>query len=423
MRVAIVGSGIAGLGAAWLLSRAREVTLFEAENRLGGHAHTVRVQWQGRPYDVDTGFIVYNEKTYPLLTRLFRDLGVSTQASDMSFSVTDGTFEFASHSLSGLFACRRHVVSPRYWRFLADIVRFNRLARAWVHLGDETTTIGAWMQRHRFSRDFIERYLRPLFSAIWSTGRKDIDLFPARRFFSFFDNHGLIQLRGAPQWRVVKGGSSRYVERIEQQLRARGVRILPGTPVRRVVRLKEGGVRLTAGGAEWVFDVVVLACHSPQALEMLEAPTDAESQILGALPYVSNKVVLHTDARVMPHRRTAWASWNYRIVSSAATELNVSTSNSVSTLTYDMSRLQSLPGRPPFFVSLNMPDPPEEHILRRLVYEHPLYTLEGIQAQDQWSAINGTRGVYYCGAYWSYGFHEDGLRSAFRVAESLGVTG
>ena len=193
--------------------------------------------------------------------------------------------------------------------------------------------------------------------------------------------------------------------------------------MRRVVRLKEGGVRLTAGGEEYTFDAVVLACHSPQALAILEAPTDAESRILGTLPYVSNKVVLHTDARVMPNRRAAWASWNYRIIQSVATGSTGGTLANVSTLTYNMSRLQSLPGQPPFFVSLNISDPPEEHILRRLVYEHPLYTLEGIQAQDQWSAINGVGGVYYCGAYWGYGFHEDGLRSAFRVAESMGVTG
>lgn len=423
MRIAVVGSGIAGLGAAWLLSRTREVTLFEAEDRLGGHTHTVRVQWEGRPYDVDTGFIVYNEKTYPLLTRLFRELGVATQPSDMSFSVTDGMFEFASHSLNGLFANRWHVVSLRYWRFLADIVRFNRLARAWVRGGDQSTTIGTWLQQHPFTGDFIDRYLRPLFSAIWSTGRHDVDRFPARRFFQFFDNHGLFQLRGAPPWRVVTGGSCRYVERLERVFQARGVRILTATPVHRVIRLKEGGVRLTAGGQEWTFDAVVLACHSPQAVSMLDSPTEAEARILGALPYVSNKVLLHTDAGVMPHRRAAWASWNYRITQPLAAAPTGTASAGTATLTYDMSRLQSLPGRPPFFVSLNLADPPEAHILRRLVYEHPLYTQEGIQAQDQWAAINGAGGVYYCGAYWGYGFHEDGLRSAYRVAESLGISG
>lgn len=421
MRVGIVGSGIAGLGAAWLLSRKGEVTLFEAENRLGGHAHTVRVDWQGVPYDVDTGFIVYNEKTYPLLTRLFRELGVSTRFSDMSFSVTDGAFEFASHSLSGLFARRRHLVSPRYWRFLADIIRFNRLARQWVREGDETTTIGAWLAKRRFSPDFTERYLRPLFSAIWSTGRRDVDGFPARRFFAFFDNHGLIQLRGAPRWRVVSGGSSRYVERIERDLLARGVRILRGAPARSVTRLAGGGVRLNAGETEWTFDAVVMACHAPQALAILASPTDAETRILGALPYVANKVLLHTDTRVMPRSRAAWASWNYRIRPERDNSTLAGT-GARATLTYDMGRLQSLPGAQPFFVSLNLEDPPEETILRRLEYEHPLYTLEGIQAQEQWAEINGTGGVYYCGAYWGYGFHEDGLASAARVAEALGVT-
>ncbi len=420
MRVAVVGSGISGLGSAWLLSRAHEVTLFEADDRLGGHTHTVRTTWSGETYDVDTGFIVYNEKTYPLLTRLFRELGVETAFSDMSFSVSAGDFEFASHSLNGLFACRRHLCSPVYWRFLADIIRFNRLARQWVQEGDEDTTIGTWLDRFQFSHAFIEFYIRPLFSAIWSTGRREVTAFPARRFFSFFENHGLIQLRGAPRWRVVRGGSARYVERMLKDFHGRGVTVRTGAAVRRVIRRDGGGVRVLTDTDDQTYDAVVLACHSPQALEVLESPTDTEARALGALHYVANRVLLHTCAGVMPRRRAAWASWNYRI--GKADSQDAVFARESATLTYDMSRLQGLAGSPPFFVTLNMPDPPETAVLCRLEYEHPLYTLEAIRAQQRWSEINGRGGVYYCGAYWGYGFHEDGLASAVRVAETLGVT-
>ena len=413
MRIAIIGSGIAGLTSAHLLSRRHDVTLFENESRPGGHAHTVDVTIAGETHAVDTGFIVYNERNYPGLTRLFAQLGVTTAPSDMSFSVSDPRhgLEWRSSTLNTVFAQRRNLVRPDFVGMLGDIVSFNRQARRLLADTGRATSLslremldaGPWSPRLR------EWYLAPMVSAIWSAPMTDALDIPAATFARFFDNHGLLSLGGRPQWRTVVGGSRSYVEAIAAPL---GRRLRVNASVSKVTRRHHGvEVNSDAFGPE-TFDHVVLATHSDQALALLSDPTPAEREILGAIRYQPSAVVLHTDETLLPRSRRAWASWNYRLAEDRAD----------ATVTYHMNQLQSIPSRHQILVSLNQTDHIDAgRILGEYDYSHPVLDAGAIAAQRRIAEIDGQRGTWFAGAYWGYGFHEDGLQSALRVGRAFGL--
>ena len=412
MRIAIIGSGIAGLTCAHLLSRRHEVTVFEAANWIGGHTHTVDVHWQGRDYAVDTGFIVFNDWTYPNFIRLLDRLGVASRPTEMSFSVHDPAsgLEYNGHNLDSLFAQRRNLLSPGFWGMLRDILRFNRQAIADLDGGRiaATTTLGDYLHTRGYGQRFIDHYVVPMGSAIWSMSRADMLGFPLQFFVRFCRNHGLLSVNQRPQWRVIEGGSRSYVEPL---CRSFVGRIRLECPVSRITRDDNGVTVLSADGEER-FDKVVFACHSDQALALLDAPSANEQEILGAIRYASNDVVLHTDTRLLPQRRKAWASWNYRL----GDEQQIPAA-----LTYDMNILQGIDAPVTFCVSLNQTDliAPEK-IIARFDYAHPQYSLAAVAAQARHAELLGPRHSYFCGAYWANGFHEDGVLSALRVAEQFG---
>ncbi len=409
MRIAIVGTGVSGLLAAHLLHREHEIAVFEAAPRLGGHTNTVELEGEDGPLAIDTGFIVFNDRNYPRFEALLRELGVPTQPSQMSFSVSDGRggFEYAG-TPRGLFARPAHLVSPDFLGMLRDWRRFNREARELIGLNGSSPSLGEWLERRGFSRHFIERLIVPQAAAVWSADPQQMWSFPAAFMAEFFDNHGMYSLRGRPRWRTVSGGSRRYVEAISAPWRER-VRL--EAPVRRIERLP-GGVRVEAEGCESEqFDEVVLAVHSDQALALLADPSEAEREILGAIPYQRNETVLHTDRSLLPRRRAAWASWNFHLGERPAGR---------STVTYWMNNLQRLRSDREYLVTLNRGaaiDPAK--VLRRLVYDHPVYTSEGVRAQERYAEIGGLRRTHYCGAYWGWGFHEDGVRSAERACAAI----
>lgn len=407
MRIAVVGTGVAGLVAAHLLHSSAELTVFEARERIGGHVGTVEVEGpDGASLSVDTGFIVYNEHNYPLFTRLLRRLDVKTQPSNMSFSVRcDRTgLEYNGSSLSQLFSQRRNILSLPFHRMLLDILRFNREAAGAVRNGAADMTLGEYVEAAGYSSRLARDYLVPMGSALWSTSRSQVLEMPAGFFVRFFESHGMLTVDERPQWRVVAGGSRQYVETLVQPFRDR-IRI--GTPVERVERTDEG-VRVDGEP----FDHVILACHADQALRLLADPSAGEREILGAFPYQANDVVLHTDTSVLPRTRRAWGAWNYRIRGH---------DDEPATVTYDMSLLQSLPGPTTYCVTLNATETLDPaRILHRVRYDHPVYTEDGFAAQSRHAEISGRRRTHYCGAYWGNGFHEDGVRSAVRVASALG---
>ena len=410
MRIAIVGGGVSGLVAAHLLHDRHEITVFEAGTRPGGHADTVRVDTAGASHWVDTGFIVFNDRNYPRFERLLDRLGVATQPTTMSFGVSseDGAFEYASTSANGVFATRRNLVSPRFHGMLRDVVRFQREARALL-TSDDDPSLGEWLERRRFSSAFVERLIVPQAAAVWSADPRQMWSFPARFLAEFFDNHGMLGLRERPRWRAVAGGSHRYVAAL---VRPFGHRLRLGTPVRAIQR-HSGHVTVTpSGGAPERFDEVVLATHSDQALALLADATAREHEVLGAIPYQRNEAVLHTDARMLPRRRRAWASWNYHLLDAPS---------GLPTVTYHMNRLQSLDASEQLCVTLNRTaaiDPAK--VIRTVGYAHPVYTSAGAAAQRRHREISGQRRTHFCGAYWGWGFHEDGVASAVRVAETLG---
>lgn len=408
--IAVIGSGIAGLVCAYRLDQDHAIEVFEAQPYPGGHTRTEQVELDGRVYAVDTGFIVYNERNYPHFTRLLEELGVPTRPTEMSFSVScrKSGLEYNGHTLATLFAQRRNLLRPSFHRLLLEIVRFNRFAKARAHDGGAERTLGELLEEGGFSKAFADLYLLPLGAAIWSGSAHTMRSFPARFFLRFLENHGLLELRGRPQWRTVVGGSGVYVEKILDRLSGR-VRL--SCPVRRV-RRRSGGVEVTLGtGDRRTFDEVILACHSGQALALLEDATAQEREILSALPYQDNEVVLHTDSSVLPRRRRAWASWNYSVGSEARRPV---------TVTYNMNILQGIEAPVTFCVTLN---PTREiaagSVLRRLTFSHPQYTLEGEAARSRRQTINGKDRIYYCGAYWGAGFHEDGVESALEVLRIL----
>lgn len=411
-RVAIVGSGISGLAAAHVLRRACEVEVFEAADWLGGHTHTVPVEVEGRRYDVDTGFIVFNERTYPGFCRLLAQLGVESKPTEMSLSVRcERTgLEYAGGTLGQLFADRRNLVRPSFLRMVRDVPRFYRDARRLLAAPDEKVTLGAWLAGRGYSREFVELHLVPMTAAIWSAEPGRVLEFPALTLLRFFENHGLLSLRDRPRWRVVAGGSARYVEALVAPFRDR---VHLRCPVRAVRRLP-GGVEITTGdGARRRFHHVVLATHADQALALLADPSPAERAVLGAFRTQPNDVVLHTDAGLLPRRRRAWASWNYHAGTSDAVGAAV---------TYHMNRLQGLDAPVELCVTLNQSgriDP--ARVLARFRYRHPVLDLAATRAQRHHAAVSGQRRTHYCGAYWGSGFHEDGLQSALRVAGSFGL--
>jgi predicted NAD/FAD-binding protein len=410
MRIAVVGAGVSGLVAAHQLCADHEVHVFEAGEWVGGHTHTVDVETAAGPVAVDTGFIVLNDRNYPSFERLLDRLGVPTQAAPMSFSVADthGTFEWSSGSVNGMFACRGHVVDPAFHRMLRDLLRFQREARDLVGLNGSGPTLGAWLERNGYSREFVERLLIPQASAVWSADPRQMWTFPARFLIEFFANHGMLGFRARPQWRTVVGGSRSYVDAI---VRPWGHRLRAGTPVRAIHRHRDHVTVTPVDGEPERFDHVVLATHSDQALTMLADATDREHEILGAIPYQRNEAVLHTDRRLLPRRRRAWASWNYHLLSEPT---------GMTTVTYHMNRLQSIAADREFCVTLNRTEAIEPAaILQTIAYEHPVFTSAGARAQARHHEISGRNRTQFAGAYWGWGFHEDGVVSALRVGERL----
>ena len=413
LRIAVVGAGVSGLVATHeLLDAGHDVHLFEADDYAGGHANTVSVENDAGRWDVDTGFVVLNDRNYPNLDRLFAELGVVTQPAEMSFSVSDGKggFEWASRPL-GLFARPAHTVDPRFHRMLADLVRFNREARGLVGRNGGGPSMREFLAERRYSPYFVERLIVPQVSAIWSADPAELWSLPASFMAEFFANHGALQLRGRPRWRSVTGGSKRYVEALT---RGFGDRLHLSSPVRRIER-DQAGVTLRLERGSERFDQIVLAVHSDQALALLADPSPAESMVLGAIPYQPNETVLHSDGRLLPRRRAARASWNFHLRRQAPGR---------TTITYDMNRLQSLDARQRFLVTLNRSEAIDpSRVIRRFDYAHPVYTRAGVAAQRRWAEISGHRHTHYCGAYWRWGFHEDGVWSALRVSEALGGRG
>lgn len=410
MKIAIVGTGISGLVAAHRLHARHDITVFEGNDHIGGHTHTHDIELGGRHWAIDTGFIVFNDWTYPNFIALMDELGVASQPSSMSFSVRceNTGLEYNGTTLNTLFAQRRNLLSPRFYRMIGDILRFNREAPGFLDSGDDRTRLGDYLTANGYRREFREHYIIPMGAAIWSAAPGDMLDFPARHFIRFFHNHGMLSVDDRPQWRVIQGGSKRYVEPLTAPFRER---IRLGSPVSRITRDSLGVTVRTAGHATERFDAVVLACHSDEALAMLEQPTAAEREILGAIPYQENEAILHTDASVLPKARLAWAAWNYHIPAESRDRV---------ALTYNMNILQGLDAPETFCVSLNHRDAIDPaRILKRLTYHHPAYTPAGIAAQQRHGEISGVDRTYYAGAYWGFGFHEDGVKSGLRAAAQI----
>jgi predicted NAD/FAD-binding protein len=406
MRIAVIGAGVSGLVAAHLLHRTHEITVFEAGSYAGGHTNTVTVG----EHHVDTGFIVFNDRNYPRFERLLARLNVPWQPSEMSFSVSDerGDFEYNGSSPNGLFAKRAHLVTPWFHRMIADLVRFNRDVRALL-ASREDPALGDFLLGRGYSKAFVERLIVPQAAAVWSADPGQMATFPARFLAEFFANHGMLGFRDRPRWRTVKGGSRRYVEAITRPWHDR---LRLDAPVQAVRRHDDHVIVTTQAAGEERFDEVVIAAHADQALRMLEDPSDREREILGAFPYQPNEAVLHTDRTLLPRRRRAWASWNYHLLDEPG---------NLPTVTYHMNRLQSLQADREFCVTLNRTEAIDRaKIIRRIPYAHPVYTPAGMQAQTRHHEITGQRRTHYCGAYWGWGFHEDGVKSGARVAEQLG---
>ncbi len=409
-KIAIVGSGISGLVSAHRLHREHDITVYEANDRVGGHTNTVRVDAADGTHWVDTGFIVYNDRNYPNFEPLLAELGVATQKSRMSFSVSDGTggFEY-SGSPRGLFAQPANAANPHFLRMVRDLMRFNREVRSLLELApDEGPSLREFLDQGGYGEWFTERLIVAQASAVWSADPEQMWSFPAAFLARFFHNHGMLGFTGRPQWRTVTGGSRRYVEEITRPF---GDRIRTGAPVRSIERTPEG-VRVSADGCETeLFDEVVVAAHADQALAMLNRPTAAEREVLGAVAYQPNQAVLHTDTSLMPRRKAAWASWNAHLVPGAREPR----------LTYWMNLLQSLDTETDYLVSLNMADRIDPaKVIETIDYSHPVFTPDGVAAQARQLEISGADRIHYCGAYWRWGFHEDGVVSALRALDRVG---
>jgi uncharacterized protein len=416
-RIAIIGSGISGLTAAYYLSRKHEVFLFERDTRLGGHTHTAIVDSSAGPLPVDTGFIVHNDLTYPNLVRLLGELGVERIDSDMSFAVSckKTGYEYSSRGIRGFFAQKRNVFQARPWRLFAEIKRFNREATEFLQRADaEKIKLGEFLDEKKFGGEFRELYLLPMASAVWSCTLDAVKEFPAATLIRFFDNHRFLTVSGQAQWKTIAGGCGSYIPQMTKAFRER---IFTGVQIQSVTRAESGvTLRFADGREEMRFDQVVFATHGDQVLPLLADAREKEREVLGEFRTSRNDVVLHTDDRLLPERSAARASWNYLL------HMDNRNGHSPVTMTYYMNRLQALPVEENYCVTLNANGAIRPgRILRKLVYNHPLYTLEAVRSQSRWGEISGVNRTHYCGAYWSYGFHEDGVKSGLRVAESLGV--
>ena len=414
MKIGIVGSGISGLTVANRLSSNHDITVFESEPLIGGHTATRDVEIQGQEFAVDTGFIVYNDWTYPNFIQLMSRLGIESQTTEMGFSVTavDGTLEYCGSSLNAIFSDRKNLINPAFLGMVRDIVRFNKksvkdLSNGHIVPGQ---TLRDYLREGKFGKLFIDGYIVPMACAIWSASSSTVEDFEALFFIRFFRNHGLLNINDRPQWRVLKNGSRSYLPAITEPFKKR---IHTGTPIRRITRA-ENGVRVNTDSAEHHFDHVVIACHSNQALSILGDADSAEREVLSAIPYSDNTVTMHTDTTVLPRRKRAWSSWNYLIRNN---------NRGKPILTYNMNILQSLAAPETICVTVNGDrhiDP--NKILARFSYAHPQFSVASIKAQKKWSTINGTRKTWFCGAYWGSGFHEDGVTSGIRIAESIEST-
>lgn len=414
MKVAIIGGGISGLTAAYKLHRQHEITIFEANGYVGGHTNTIDVEVDGERLAVDTGFIVFNYKTYPHFTRMLDELGVESQPTTMSFSMKcDRTgLEYRGADLNGLFAQRSNLVNPRFYRLLRDLVRFNKQSILLLESANQTLTVGEYLDREQFSSEFIEQYFLPMGSAVWSCPFGTFEQFPIRFIVEFYRNHGMLAVKGRPQWRVICGGSKTYVEAMIPEF-TDAIRV--NSPVTSVTRTEDRIELLPQNGEAEHFDHVIFACHSDQALRILgEAATPTERELLSAFPYEQNVAQLHTDTTVLPHCRRAWASWNYYAARQA---------NNKAAVTYNMNILQNLKSKSVFCVTLNGEDRVEpSKVIRRINYEHPIFTNQRAEAQRRHNEVIGRNRTSFCGAYWGNGFHEDGVKSALAVCTALEQT-
>lgn len=407
MKIAIIGSGIAGNTIAHHLHQHHDITVFEAESHIGGHTHTHNIRHEGQDIAVDTGFIVFNDRTYPNFIALLEELKVAWQPSSMSFSVRceDTGLEYNGTTLNSLFAQRSNLFKPSFHRMIRDILRFNKSAPELLADGSEIK-LGDYLKQGSYSSQFIDHYIVPMGSAIWSTDAGQMLDFPARFFVRFFHNHGMLSVNNRPQWRTIQGGSASYVQALTSPFR-QCIRL--NTPIESVRRLKKSVRVKPALGEEETFDYVFLTCHSDQALEMLKDKSDAETEILGAIPYQDNSVFLHHDVSLLPKRKLAWAAWNYHVTKPAAERVAV---------TYNMNILQNLQSNEPLLVTLNHTGPiAPEKIIKRLSYKHPVYTLAGAAAQARHAEISGVNRTGFAGAYWRNGFHEDGVVSALAALD------
>ncbi len=408
MKIAIIGSGIAGNVAAWHLNREHEITVFEAEDYVGGHSNTLEMQSETGPVFLDTGFMVFNDRTYPNFLHLMDELGVSAKESEMSFSVQckKTGLEYNGSNLNGLFVQRRNLFRPSFYQMIRDILRFNREALPFLDKHKSDISLGDYLDQGGYSKQFSEQYLIPMGAAIWSAEPEMMRRMPAQFFIRFFDNHGLLSLENRPKWKVVDGGSQAYVRKL---VAGHENRIRLSCPVQSVIRDADQVLIKTAYSEPESFDCVFFACHSDQALAMIEAPTRTEREVLGAIPYQNNEVVLHSDSSLMPRKRAAWASWNYHVPVSG---------DGRASLTYHLNRLHSLSCKRQFFVSLNRGQQIRpELVIKRYNYTHPVFTLDGVAAQGRQKELNGQNRSYFCGAYWRNGFHEDGVVSALAALD------
>jgi predicted NAD/FAD-binding protein len=415
-KIAIIGSGISGLTCGHLLHQHHELTIFEANNYIGGHTATKDVEVNGKHYAIDTGFIVFNDWTYPNFIKLMNKIGVPSQATEMSFSVKNlsQNLEYNGNTLNSLFAQRRNILRPKFWRIVRDILKFNKICKKTAtektDYGKET--LHEFLIQHQFSDDFTYNYILPMCAAIWSTSLEDIKAFPFTFFLRFFNNHGLLNITDRPQWRSIIGGSREYIKPLIAGFENN---IKLNSPVKSVTDSDKQKLVILQDGTEYLFDEVIFACHSNQALALLATPSSSQSEILGDMPYAKNEVVLHTDDSVLPVRKLAWASWNYLIKG------HQGESQDPAVLTYNMNILQNIESATTFCVTLNnTKDIDPQKILGSYQYAHPQFNHRTIAAQARWAEISGKQGMHFCGAYWYNGFHEDGVRSALDVCKSFG---
>ncbi|WP_404969577.1 NAD(P)/FAD-dependent oxidoreductase [Vibrio campbellii] len=412
-KIAIVGTGISGLTCGYYLHKEHDVTLFEANDYIGGHTATVDVSLNGKEYAIDTGFIVYNDRTYPNFIKMMNEIGVEGLPTQMSFSVrNDGNgLEYNGHTVSTLFAQKRNWANPKFYRFISEILRFNKLAKSFANeKSTDSQTLGEFLDEHDFSPFFTDNYILPMGAAIWSSTLADMRAFPLMFFLRFFLNHGLLDITNRPQWHVIKGGSRSYIGPLTKGF-ANNIRL--NSPVEKVIRT-DNGVGIEVHGETHWFDDVIFACHSDQAMRMLDDISSTEQEILGDMAYQANEVVLHTDIGLLPKRKAAWAAWNYLLDGSQEEQ------ERLPSLTYNMNILQHIQSEHTFCVTLNSTKKINPNkILRSFTYHHPVFTTESIAAQQRKDEVQGKQSTWFCGAYWYNGFHEDGVRSALDVVQGL----